>query len=38
MALYVAVCLLAALTAIAEQADAGHVDVFKRPGTPVVRR
>jgi hypothetical protein len=29
MALYVAVCLLAALTAMAEQADAGHVDVFK---------
>jgi hypothetical protein len=28
MALYVTVCLLAALSAIAEQADAGHVDVF----------
>jgi hypothetical protein len=29
MALYVAVCLLAALTAMAEQADAAHADVFK---------
>lgn len=29
MALYVSVCLLAALSAIAEQADAAHADVFK---------
>lgn len=29
MALYVSVCLLAALSAIGERADAGHVDVFK---------
>jgi hypothetical protein len=29
MALYVSVCLLAALSAVAERADAGHVDVLK---------
>jgi hypothetical protein len=29
MALYVAVCLLGALTAVHERADAGHVDVLK---------
>jgi hypothetical protein len=29
MALYVSVCLLAALSAIGERADAGHLDVFK---------
>lgn len=28
MALYVAICLLAALSAVAERADAGHVDVL----------
>jgi hypothetical protein len=29
MALYVSVCLLAALSAVAERADAGHADVLK---------
>lgn len=29
MALYVAICLLGVLTAVAERADAGHVSVFK---------
>ena len=29
MAFYVSVCLLAALSAVAERADAGQVDVFK---------
>lgn len=29
MALYVALCLLAALAAVAERAEAGHVDVLK---------
>ena len=28
MALYVAICLLGVLTAVAERADAGHVSVF----------